>query len=75
MRAIEEYNRNLMDPYEACGMVAEINVTLGASRRGEGDDLKGVAENIIVGQPIKLGTGSVELAIDVKKLSKMKVKK
>ncbi len=48
---------------------------LGASRRGEGDDLKGVAENIIVGQPIKLGTGSVELAIDVKKLSKMKVKK
>ena len=48
---------------------------LGASRRGESDELKGVAENIIVGQPIKLGTGSVELAIDVKKLSKMKVKK
>jgi len=45
---------------------------LGASRRGESDDLRGVAENIIVGQPIKLGTGSVELAIDVKKLSKMK---
>ena len=48
---------------------------LGASRRGESDELRGVAENIIVGQPIKLGTGSVELAIDVKKLSKMKVKK
>ena len=48
---------------------------IGASRRGESDELRGVAENIIVGQPIKLGTGSVELAIDVKKLSKMKVKK
>ena len=48
---------------------------LGAARRGEVDELKGVAENVIVGQPIKLGTGSVELAIDVKKLSKMKVKK
>jgi DNA-directed RNA polymerase subunit A" len=28
---------------------------------GERDHLKGVAENIIVGQPISLGTGSVEL--------------
>ena len=45
---------------------------LGAARRGEVDELKGVAENVIVGQPIKLGTGSVELAIDVKKLSKVK---
>lgn len=45
---------------------------LRASRRGEKDELKGVAENIIVGQPIQLGTGSVELAIDVKKLSKVR---
>lgn len=48
---------------------------LGASRKGEVDELRGVAENVIVGQPIKLGTGSVELAIDVKKLGKLKVKK
>ncbi|MCD6331292.1 MAG: DNA-directed RNA polymerase subunit A'' [Thermoplasmata archaeon] len=49
---------------------------LRAARRGEVDELKGVAENVIVGQPIRLGTGSVELAIDVKKLSKLsKVKK
>ena len=45
---------------------------LGASRKGEVDELRGVAENVIVGQPIKLGTGSVELAIDVKKLGKVK---
>ncbi|MBC7081075.1 MAG: DNA-directed RNA polymerase subunit A'' [Thermoplasmatales archaeon] len=45
---------------------------LRASRRGEVDELKGVAENIIVGQPIRLGTGSVELAIDIKKMSEVK---
>ena len=28
---------------------------------GEVDELKGVAENIIVGQPITLGTGAVNL--------------
>ncbi len=45
---------------------------LKASKHGEVDELKGVTENIIVGQPIRLGTGSVELAIDIKKMSKVK---
>ena len=47
---------------------------LKASRRGEIDELKGVAENVIVGQPIRLGTGSVELAVDIKKLKSLKVR-
>lgn len=34
---------------------------LQASRTGESDKLDGVAENIIVGQPVNLGTGAVEL--------------
>ncbi|RLF29422.1 MAG: DNA-directed RNA polymerase subunit A'' [Thermoplasmata archaeon] len=38
-----------------------VNHLLLASQRGEKDDLNGVAENIIVGQPINLGTGAVEL--------------
>jgi len=50
-----------------------IDHLLKAARRGEVDELKGVAENVIVGQPIKLGTGSVELAVDIKKLKKLKV--
>ena len=50
-----------------------IDHLLKAARRGEVDELKGVAENVIVGQPIKLGTGSVELAVDIKKLRKLKV--
>jgi DNA-directed RNA polymerase subunit A" len=34
---------------------------LEAAIHGEMDELKGVTENVIVGQPIKLGTGAVEL--------------
>jgi DNA-directed RNA polymerase subunit A" len=51
----------------------EITVShlLQASRRGETDKLGGVAENIIVGQPVNLGTGAVEL---VMKRSKKKGK-
>jgi len=43
----------------------EITVShlLQASRRGETDELGGVAENIIVGQPVNLGTGAVELVM------------
>jgi len=43
----------------------EITVThlLQAARRGETDKLGGVAENIIVGQPVNLGTGAVELVM------------
>ncbi len=48
-----------------------VNHLLDASRRGESDTLGGVAENIIVGQPVNLGTGAVEL---VMKRSKKKGK-
>ncbi len=50
----------------------EITVShlLQASRRGETDKLGGVAENIIVGQPVNLGTGAVEL---IMKRAKKKV--
>ncbi|WP_295721717.1 DNA-directed RNA polymerase subunit A'' [uncultured Methanobrevibacter sp.] len=37
---------------------------LTASIRGETDKLTGVIENIIVGQPIPLGTGSVDIIMD-----------
>jgi len=46
----------------------EITVShlLQASRQGEVDKLGGVAENIIVGQPVNLGTGAVELVMQMK---------
>lgn len=49
-----------------------VNHLLKAAKKGEVDQLRGVAENIIVGQPIKLGTGSVELSVDVSKMGKKK---
>ena len=36
---------------------------LDAAARGEMEEFKGVVENIIIGQPIKLGTGIVELTM------------
>ena len=44
-----------------------VNHLLLASQRGESDKLDGVAENIIVGQPVNLGTGAVELTMGLKK--------
>jgi DNA-directed RNA polymerase subunit A" len=38
-----------------------VNNLLDAAVRGDRDRLSGITENIIVGQPIKLGTGDVEL--------------
>ena len=38
-----------------------VNHILDAAIRGGVDDLKGVTENVIVGQPIQLGTGDVRL--------------
>ncbi|MFW6122223.1 MAG: DNA-directed RNA polymerase subunit A'', partial [Petrotogales bacterium] len=49
-----------------------VNHLLSASQRGESDFLDGVAENIIVGQPVNLGTGAVELAMGHGKSNKKK---
>jgi DNA-directed RNA polymerase subunit A" len=38
-----------------------VNNLLEAAVRGDIDNLSGITENIIVGQPIRLGTGDVEL--------------
>jgi DNA-directed RNA polymerase subunit A" len=50
-----------------------VNHLLLASQRGETDELNGVAENIIVGQPVNLGTGAIELVMNPRK-SKQKGK-
>ncbi|MDH7517232.1 MAG: DNA-directed RNA polymerase subunit A'' [Candidatus Thermoplasmatota archaeon] len=47
-----------------------VNHLLQASRKGEVDKLGGVAENIIVGQPVNLGTGAVELVMQMKSKKK-----
>ncbi len=48
-----------------------VNHLLDAGRRGEIDTLEGVAENIIVGQPVNLGTGAIKLVMKREKLRKV----
>ncbi|WP_128477365.1 DNA-directed RNA polymerase subunit A'' [Halorussus pelagicus] len=43
-----------------------VNHLLDAAIHGEVDDLNGVTENVIVGKPIKLGTGDVDLRMGSK---------
>ncbi|MFP4591659.1 MAG: DNA-directed RNA polymerase subunit A'', partial [Halobacteriales archaeon] len=40
-----------------------VNHLLDAAVLGEVDELAGVTENVIVGKPIKLGTGDVNLRV------------
>ena len=44
-----------------------VNHLLDAAVHGEIDDLNGVTENVIVGKPIKLGTGDVDLRMSATK--------
>ncbi|WGI17270.1 DNA-directed RNA polymerase subunit A'' [Methanonatronarchaeum sp. AMET-Sl] len=37
---------------------------LNAGKKGQSDELKGIPENVIVGQPIELGTGLVDLEME-----------
>lgn len=54
-------------PFARAAFEQTIKHLLEASFKGEKDRLQGVVENIIVGQPIKVGTGLVDLVIDYKK--------
>jgi DNA-directed RNA polymerase subunit A" len=51
-----------------------VNHLLDAAVAGEVDELTGVTENVIVGQPIQLGTGDVELITTSSSLKKPKSK-
>jgi DNA-directed RNA polymerase subunit A" len=46
-----------------------VNHLLDAAVHGEIDDLNGVTENVIVGKPIRLGTGDVDLRMSARKAS------
>lgn len=44
---------------------------LNAAIHGEVDTLEGVAENIVIGQPIPVGTGKIELRVNAEIMAKM----
>jgi len=53
-------------PFARAAFEETVKHLLDASFKGERDYLEGVVENIIVGQPIKVGTGIVELLMKTK---------
>ncbi len=53
--------REKASPFARAAFEETVKHLLDASFKGEKEELQGVVENIIVGQPIKVGTGIVEL--------------
>ncbi|MCX6798885.1 MAG: DNA-directed RNA polymerase subunit A'' [Candidatus Diapherotrites archaeon] len=53
--------REKASPFARAAFEETVKHLLDASFKGEREELQGVVENIIVGQPIKVGTGIVEL--------------
>ena len=53
--------REKTSPFARAAFEETVKHLLDASFKGEREELQGVVENIIVGQPIKVGTGIVEL--------------
>lgn len=58
--------REKSSPFARAAFEETVKHLLDATFRGEKEELKGVIENIIVGQPIKVGTGIVELVMSQK---------
>lgn len=55
--------RGKSSPFARAAFEETVKHLLDAAFRGERENLSGVVENIIVGQPIKVGTGTVELVM------------
>ncbi len=55
--------REKSSPFARAAFEETVKHLLNAALIGEREELQGVVENIIVGQPIKIGTGTVELVM------------
>ncbi|MDD5148761.1 MAG: DNA-directed RNA polymerase subunit A'' [Candidatus ainarchaeum sp.] len=56
-------SREKASPFARAAFEETVKHLVDASFRGESEELQGVVENIIVGQPVKVGTGIVELVM------------
>jgi DNA-directed RNA polymerase subunit A" len=65
-------SREKTSPFARAAFEETVKHLVDASFRGESENLAGVVENIIVGQPVKVGTGIVELVMDNLKTGKNK---
>jgi DNA-directed RNA polymerase II subunit RPB1 len=60
-------NRQDVGPIMRCSFEETVDVLMEAAAHAETDPLKGVSENILLGQLAKIGTGSFDLLLDVEK--------
>ncbi|CAF4100212.1 unnamed protein product, partial [Rotaria sordida] len=60
-------NRQDVGPIMRCSFEETVDVLMEAAAHAEQDPLKGVSENILLGQLAKIGTGSFDLLLDVEK--------
>ena len=60
-------NRQDVGPIMRCSFEETVDVLMEAAAHAEFDPLKGVSENILLGQLAKIGTGSFDLLLDVEK--------
>ncbi|MBU1939627.1 MAG: DNA-directed RNA polymerase subunit A'' [Candidatus Diapherotrites archaeon] len=59
--------RDKASPFARAAFEETVKHLLDAAFKGERENLSGVVENIIVGQPIKVGTGTVDLVMKIGK--------
>ena len=62
-------NRQDVGPIMRCSFEETVDVLMEAAAHAESDPLKGVSENILLGQLAKMGTGSFDLLLDVENCS------
>ena len=62
-------NRQDVGPIMRCSFEETVDVLMEAAAHAESDPLKGVSENILLGQLAKIGTGAFDLLLDVEKCS------
>jgi DNA-directed RNA polymerase II subunit RPB1 len=62
-------NRQDVGPIMRCSFEETVDVLMEAAAHAESDPLKGVSENILLGQLAKIGTGSFDLLLDVERCS------
>ena len=60
-------NRQEVGPIMRCSFEQTVDVLMEAAAHAESDPLKGVSENILLGQLAQIGTGSFDLLLDVEK--------
>jgi DNA-directed RNA polymerase II subunit RPB1 len=62
-------NRQDVGPLMKCTFEETVDIFIEAAAHAENDPLKGVSENILLGQLAKIGTGSFDILLDVQKCS------